>query len=151
MQHCSPVMRNPSPLLLLLFVLLYLCLYPVHFYGYWHFDIDINIGAGVKHWMLVMKQPVLLLVCSLPLLFLKRWKNSAWIFPRGKQLSLFCSVCVVTVTDLCFKVIFFCTRGQWHGKGFMACLWLLKASLASWRSLSHWVGCERKHAMSKIS
>lgn len=57
---------------------------------------------------------------------------------------------MVTVTDFCFKVIFFCIRGQWHGKEFMACLWLLEASLASWRSLADWVGCKKKHVKSKL-
>lgn len=149
MQHCSSVMRSLSItfLLIIMFVLLssaFLWVLVFWYWVYWYWGQALNAGYEAAC-------PSPCMLTSSLTVFLKRWRNSAWIFPRGKQLSLFFSLCVVAATDLCFKVILFYTRGQWHGKGFMVCLWLLKAFLASWRCLSDRVGCERKHVTSKIN
>lgn len=127
--NCSIVMRSPSIIIVIIilsFLLLSVFLFIVVFwYWYWYWSQALNAGYEAAC-------PPCIASSSL-ILSLERWKKCAWTCPTGKQLGCFFSLCVVTAKDLCFKVILFLhMRGQWHWERFMACFWLLKASLASW-------------------
>ena len=69
-------------------------------------------------------------------LVLKEVKGVCLDLPNRQAAEFFLFVLVVTVKDLYFKVILFLrVRGQGHCEGFVACKWLMKASLASWSKL----------------